>query len=208
MYSIRSNFAALKKRGMDHVAVLHFAHHFEIRKLAFYRSDPIYPERIGHVLPGVHANSVDTSGGDPPQRVLNQVPGNLRVVLVEIGQEVEKPPLHRLAFKAPNWSRVMKHPRLKDVLQVAIFGSIEPRGRGRIFDPWMVWTSVVHYLVLNDLYAGLMRGRDQFTHFCVRAEVLVDSIKVLWVVAVKSGARFTFLQLDLVESILIVVPRS
>src|SRR6185503_18133250 len=76
----------------------------------------------------------------------------------------------------------------------------------RIFNPRMVWTSVVHYLVLNDLYARLMRGLHQFTKLCMRSEVFVDRVKILWVVAVKSGARFVFLQLDLVESIVIVVP--
>ena len=100
----------------------------------------------------------------------------------------------------------MQHPGLKDVLQVARFGTVEPRGRRRIFDPWMIWTSVVHHLVLNDLYAGAVRGINQFAQLCVCSEVFFDAVEILWVVAVKSRARFVFLQLDLVESIVIVVP--
>src|SRR5687767_4864694 len=52
-----------------------------------------------------------------------------------------------------------------------------------------------------------MRGFNQFTHGGVRTEVFLDGIKVLWVVTMKTGAGFFFLQLDLVEAIVVVVPR-
>ena len=67
---------------MDHVAVLHFAHDFEVRKLALQRSCPITPERVGHVLPRVHANPVESRRADPPQSVLNQVTRDFRIVLI------------------------------------------------------------------------------------------------------------------------------
>src|ERR1041384_3102815 len=85
--------------------------------------------------------------------------------------------------------------------------AVEPRGRGRIVGPRMIWTSVIHNLVLNDLDAGAMRGFDEFAQLRLRAEVFLDGVKVLWVVAVKSGAWFVFLQLDFVETIVVVVPR-
>ena len=52
-----------------------------------------------------------------------------------------------------------------------------------------------------------MRGLDEFTQLRLRAEVFLDSVKILRVVTVKSGARFVFLQFDFVEAIVVVVPR-
>src|SRR6185369_3283657 len=86
-------------------------------------------------------------------------------------------------------------------------GAVEPRGRRRIIDPRMIWTSVIHHLILDDLYTRAMRSLDQLTQLCKRAEVFLDRVKILRVVAVKPGARFVFLKLDLVEAIVVVVPR-
>ena len=86
-------------------------------------------------------------------------------------------------------------------------GAVEPGGRGWIIDPGMVRAGVIHHLVLNDLDAGAMRSLNQLAQLRVRAEVFLDAVKVLRVVAMKSGARFVFLQLDLVEAIVVVVPR-
>src|SRR5215217_848077 len=85
-------------------------------------------------------------------------------------------------------------------------GPIEPGGRRRILDPRMVRTGVVHYLVLNDLYAGAVRGIDEFAQLRDGAEVFLDRVEVLRVVAMKSGARFVFLEFYLVEPIVVVVP--
>ena len=71
----------------------------------------------------------------------------------------------------------------------------------------MIWASVIQHLILNDLDSGEMRGLDQLAQLLVRAEVFLDNVKVLWVIAMKSGAWFVFLQLDLVEAIVVVVPR-
>src|SRR5215212_3328376 len=85
--------------------------------------------------------------------------------------------------------------------------AVEPCRGGRIINPRMVRTSVVHYLVLNDLHAQAMRRINQLAKLRLRAEVLLDNVKILRVVTVKSGARFVFLQLDLIETIVVVVPR-
>src|SRR6185369_7301038 len=69
--SVKTNFAALKERCMDHVAVLHFADDSKIRKLAFQRRGPVAPEGIRHVLPCVHANAVESGRAYPPECVLN-----------------------------------------------------------------------------------------------------------------------------------------
>src|SRR5689334_14114916 len=90
---------------------------------------------------------------------------------------------------------------------MTVFGSIEPGGRRRIVDPLMIWTSVIHHLVLDDLDSVAMRGVDKFTQLCERAEVFFNAVEILRVVTVKAGARLVFLQFDLVEPIVIVVPR-
>src|SRR5919205_2282109 len=84
--------------------------------------------------------------------------------------------------------------------------AVEPRGRRRVSHPRMIWTSVIHHLVLNDLYARAMRAFDQLAELRERAEVFLDRVKILRVITVKSGARFVFFQLDLVETIVVVVP--
>src|SRR5215213_6490136 len=71
----------------------------------------------------------------------------------------------------------------------------------------MVRTSVVDYLVLDDLHAEAMRRINQLAKLRMRAEVLLDNVRVLRVVTVKPGARVVFLQLDLIETIVVVVPR-
>src|ERR1051325_9529657 len=86
-------------------------------------------------------------------------------------------------------------------------GAVEPRRRRWSVDPRMVWTSVIHHLVLNDLDAGARRSLDQLTQLSARAEGLLGCVEVVRVVAVKPGARFVFLQLDVVQAIVVVVLR-
>ena len=62
-------------------------------------------------------------------------------------------------------------------------------------------------LVLDDLDAGAMRSVNELSQFRERAEVFFDAVEVLRVVAVKAGAGFSFFQFDLVEAIVVVVPR-
>src|SRR6185369_3651374 len=90
---------------------------------------------------------------------------------------------------------------------MTVFGAVEPGWRGRIVNPRMIRTSVIHHLVLDDLYPVAMRGVDELTQLCERPEVFFNGVEVLRVVAVKARARFVFLQFDLIESIVVVVPR-
>ena len=53
---------------------------------------------------------------NPPQRVLNQVARDFRVVLIEIGKEVEEPTLHCFTLQFLNRTRVVQHPGLKNIL--------------------------------------------------------------------------------------------
>src|ERR1700741_2694053 len=101
---------------MDHVAIFHFTDHLEIRKLALNRFRPIAPERVWHVLPRVHSNTVEAGGADPPERFLNQITRDFRVALIEIREEVEEPAFHHFPLQQPGRAWSVKPPRLKDVI--------------------------------------------------------------------------------------------
>src|ERR1700682_539167 len=85
--------------------------------------------------------------------------------------------------------------------------AVEPRRRRWIVDPGMIRTSVVNDFVLNDLDARAMCGSYQFAQLRERAKVLLNTIEVLWVVAVKAGAGLFFLQFNLVRVVVVVIPR-
>src|ERR1044072_2111934 len=102
--------------------------------------------------------------------------------------------------------RVGQYPGLENVFEVICFRAVEPRRRGRILNPRMIWASVIDDLVLNDLDAHAMRGSDELFQFGERAEMFFNGIEILRVVTVKAGARLTFFQLDLVKAIVVVIP--
>src|SRR6185436_7784902 len=64
--TIKSHAAALEKRSVSHIAVLHFAYDFEVSKLFMQGSIPVAPERVRHILPGIHANPIQSGRADPP----------------------------------------------------------------------------------------------------------------------------------------------
>src|SRR6266404_1151496 len=82
----------------------------------------------------------------------------------------------------------------------------EPCRRWRIRNPTVIGTGVIDDLILNNLYTRAMCSLDEFAELRERPEVLLNLVKVLRVVAMKSGARFPFLQFDLIWMIVVVVP--
>src|SRR6266576_3726767 len=83
--AVEAHLAALKERRVNDVSIFNFANYNEVRVFAFDRRGPFVPESIGHILPGVHAYSVETCGPDPPKGVLDQIPRDLWIVLIKIG---------------------------------------------------------------------------------------------------------------------------
>ncbi len=121
------------------------------------------PESIWHILPGVHANAIKPGRPNPPERVLDQIPRNFRIALIQVGKKIEEPALHCLFFQALYRARIVERPRLKNIFQVVLPGAVEPGRRGRIINPWMIGTRMVNDFILNDLEAKPMRDCDQLT---------------------------------------------
>src|SRR5688500_20336870 len=113
---------------MDRIFIFHFTDNLEIRKFAPYRGCPVSPEKVWHVLPGIHANTVQARRADPPQSVLDQVTRNFHVVLVEVRQKNEEPTLHRLAIQARTRMRIVQRPDVKYDVYMTLLGSVD-RGR-------------------------------------------------------------------------------
>src|SRR5882724_3546593 len=111
------------------------------------------PESIRHILPGVHADSIQTCYPNPPECVLNKVTCYLGVVLVQVRQKVEEPAFHRFAFQLFNRAQVMQYPGLKDILEVVGLCAIKPGSRWRVINPGMIRTSMIDDFVLNNLDA-------------------------------------------------------
>src|SRR2546430_1261488 len=128
-------------------------------------------------------------------------------MLVEVRKKIEKPAFHRLALQTLHRTRIVEFPGLKHILQVMCTRAIKPGGSWGIINPWMIRTSVIGDLVLNDLNARSVSSNNQFAQLRERPEMLFDSVKVLRVVTVKAGARLPFLQFDLIQPVVIVIPR-
>src|ERR1044072_8865762 len=117
-----------------------------------------------------------------------------------MGKEVENPSFHCLAFEFFDRMRVVQYPGLENDFEVICFRAVEPRRRGGILKPRMIWASVIDDLVLKHLDAHAMRGSAELFQFGERAEMFFNGIELLRVVTVKAGARLTFFQLDLVTA--------
>ena len=178
---------------MYYVAILHFADNAKVWVLAFEGPGPFVPESIGHVLPRIHANPVHARRADPPERVLNQITRDFRIVLIEIGQEVQEPTFHGCLFQTLNRTRIVQHPGLKDIGQVVLLRAVEPGRRRRIIDPGMIRAGVIYHFVLDDLEVKFVRGCDELAQFCERAKVFFDCVEVLRIVTMKAGAGLAFL---------------
>ena len=83
---IPTRFAALKKRRLRRVFFKNFADHPKFRVLFENRPRPIADKGARHILNRVLPNAVNARRTDPPERVLNFVTRNFRLVLIQIGQ--------------------------------------------------------------------------------------------------------------------------
>src|SRR5205085_6181419 len=83
--------AALKESALRRVTVKGFADDVHLRILALDRRHPVAPEIARHVWQRVLAYRIKPSDARPPQRVLYQVAARFRIVLVEVGKDVDEP---------------------------------------------------------------------------------------------------------------------
>src|ERR1043165_7709242 len=66
IYAVEADAPALKERSVDDIAVFDFADDAERWILALNCHSPSRPESVGHVLPGVFADAVETRDAYPP----------------------------------------------------------------------------------------------------------------------------------------------
>src|SRR5690242_9740318 len=118
---------------------------------------PVFPKRAGHVGQCVHSDRVETGLSKPPETVLNEVFFDFGIGLIQIRQDVDKPALEISTLGLIARPRVHRCPLLPVVRNVILNSTVEPRRRWRVVCPWMIRTSMVGYLILNDQHPGEMR---------------------------------------------------
>src|SRR5215813_324610 len=200
------NHTSLKISDVHNIAVLHFTNNCELWKFFFNCCGPLVPERVWYILPGVHSNAIETGYSNPPNRILNQVPCNLRIILIKVGKKVQKPTLQRLFLEALDGPGIVKRPGFKNIVEVILFRTVVPGGSRRVVNPRVIRTGVIHNLVLNDFQAKSVSFVRKFAQLCQSSKMFFYGIKILRVVAMEAGARLSFFQLDLVEAIVVVIP--
>ena len=207
VYAVEAGGAAREKRHERGVAVVQLADGRELRVLALERLHPALPEGARHVRPRVLPDPVEAERTHPPQRVLDDVPGDLVIVLIQVGQDVDEPSIERVALRLGRRMRILQCPGLPCVGDVLRFGAVEPCRRRRVGHPRVVRTRVVRDLVLNHLDAkplGRLHEGQEIGH---RAKVLLDPIEVHGAVAVIVGNREVVVLLFLIQVVDVVVPR-
>src|SRR5437588_10264053 len=134
---------------MRDLAVKDFTHDVQLRIFAFDGGDPARPKRAGDVLEGILTNRVNSGDADPPQSILSDITRDLRIVLIQVRQDVDEPTLERLALDLISRVGIPHGPRLPNIRQVMILRAIEPGRRGRVVNPRLIRTRMVRDLVLD-----------------------------------------------------------
>ena len=169
------------------------------------RAAPLRPEPARHVGQRVLADRVQARHAHPPERVLDEVPRDVGIVLAEVGQDVDEPAVQRLALDVRRGVRIGDGPGLPDVLRVSLRASVEPgRGRG-IRHPRVIGAGVVRHLVLDHLQSEAVRRVHQLPVLGEVAEVLVHGVEVHRAVTVVVGDGGAVVALALVEVVHVVV---
>src|SRR5205823_9218432 len=124
-------------------AVKDFTYDIELRIFAFDGSHPVRPKRQWHVLESILTQRVDSRDADPPQSILSDIARDFRIVLIQVRKDVDEPTLERLALNLIGRMRITHRPGLPDIRQMMILRAIEPGGRGRVVNPWVIRPGVV-----------------------------------------------------------------
>ena len=205
--AVESRLAALEERNETGIFIEHLAHHAEVRVFVLDRRHPVAPEVARNIGQRVLADAIHSGGRNPPQRVLDDVARHFRIVLVEIGQDVDEPAVERASREGRRGVRVHQGPGLPGVGQMFLRRSVEPGGRGGIVHPRMIGTGVVRDLVQNDLDAERVRRFHELSEIGQVAQVLVDAVEVDGAVAVVVGDGLAVVFFLLVQVIHVVVDR-
>ncbi len=117
------------------------------------RGIPVAPEWPGRILKRILANRVRACAGDPPDRVLNQILRQLRVVLIQIREFARKPPIEHAASQCRACIRIRQRPRLKIQSGVVRARALKPTIAGRII------SETIFIELPEMLFDGVIIGR-------------------------------------------------
>ena len=87
-----------KERCLRGVALEDFTHHPHARILAVQCVLEISNEASGNILNRVLANAIDARHADPPERILNLVTRDFRLILVHVGHIVTEPTVEGITY--------------------------------------------------------------------------------------------------------------
>ena len=199
--------AALMKGDDRRIAVIDLAHDAQGREFPLDRRHPWLPEAARHVGPGILPDPVQAAHRDPPERVLREVACDLGVVLIQIGEDVEEPSIHRRLLHGGSGVWVGDRPGLPSVVGMLRRGPVEPGRRRRIHHPRVVPPRVIGHHVGNHLDAHGMRLVHERAEPGEVAEVLFDRVEVGRAIAVVVGHRLPVVDLLAIELVVVVEDR-
>ena len=151
--------------------------------------------------------AVEARHAHPPQRVLDQVAAHLGIVLVQVGQDVDEPPVQGVALQSrarrgdPRGSRSARYwPRWLFSRAVEPDRALEDRRPRRDTGPvWFATWSWITFIPRRWAVVHQLPERGQV------AEVLVDRVEVHGPVAMVVGDRRAVVPFALVQVIAVVV---
>ena len=169
------------------------------------RAAPFCPKSARNVRQCVHPNRVKTIHFHPPQRILNQIFFNFRVVLIKIGQNVNKPAFDVSFLRLISCSRIHRRPFLPIIVRMILQSPVPPRRSRRIVYPNVIWSCVIRHLILNYFNSQRMRLFNKFAQFRHISQMLVNRIHIRRTVAMITRRRFAVINFLKIEFVVVVI---
>ena len=181
-----------------------FAYHIKVGVLFIQFSHPgSHGPSIGIGI-GIHANTVDANGFNPPFAVLNQVAHHVGILLVKVGHSGYEPSVHCLTLISFGGIRVKHRSQFVRSLQVGTvlhivqtigctqpLWLVEPIFRWHILHPRMFKSTMIEYHVHHQLDATCMTINSQLTVFIIGAKSGIYPIVVRCGIAMVSTIAIT-----------------
>ena len=153
------------------------ANDIEIGKLRHHPPGPLGHEGAAGIRVGVHANTRQAEVFDPPDGVLDEVFGQQRVVLVEVGHGGHEPAVEELATVdlGAVW---VDAERLGVGGFDVVFPLVDPVAGGRVGHPPVVEPGMVDDHVHDQPDALFATGAGEFGEFRIAAHARVNAVKI------------------------------
>src|ERR1700690_3946772 len=167
-----------KERGNLGIAIHDLTYCSHARIDAVNLCVEVVPEGAVDVWKGVQPNAVEAGCFNPPQRILDEVAGDQRILLVQIRHRVGEPAVRdgvpRLLGRV--WIDEFRKVAFRD--DMVLQRTVKPIGRRRIDYPGMLNAKMIRHQVDHQLDAARMKGVREMAVVRERAEVRIDGIKI------------------------------